>query len=222
MTSFIIKIIAVITMLFDHSGYVIFNSFSFFNYIGRIALPLFAFQISEGYSHTRDVKKYLSRLLVFAIISQIPFMLYEFSIGKEFSFNVLFTFCITLLALIIYDKQKNKFVGFAIAILIASISYFIRLAYAPLGIAIIFIFHIFKKRKVYMSLLYILACILNYLPNLIQYNFYYKYIILCICTFLPIIPILLYNGKKGKDFKYLLYLFYPLHLIILFLINRYI
>ena len=149
-------------------------------------------------------------------------MLYEFSVGKEFSFNVLFTFCISLLALIIYDKQKNKLVGLAIAILIAVFSYFIKLAYAPFSIAIILIFYIFKDKKIYMTLLYILACILNYLQNLIQYNFYYKYIILCISTILPIIPILLYNHKKGKSLKYFLYLFYPLHLLVLFLINRYV
>ena len=149
-------------------------------------------------------------------------MLYEFSIGKEFSFNVLFTFCVSLLALIIYDKQKNKLIGLVIAILIAIISYFIKLAYAPFGIAIILIFYIFKDKKIYMTLLYILACILNYLPNFIQYNFYYKYIILCVCTMLAIIPILLYNSKKGKSHKYFLYLFYPLHLLILFIINKYV
>ena len=221
MSSFILKIIAVVTMIIDHFGYVVFKHFSYFNYIGRIALPLFAFQISEGYSHTRDIKKYLVRLFVFAIVSQVPFMLYEFCIGKEFSFNVLFTFCFALLALIIYDKQENKLVGLAIAILIAVISFFIKLAYAPFGIAIILIFYIFKDKKIYMTFIYILACILNYLPSLIQYNFYYKYIILCICTMLSIIPILLYNGKKGKDIKYFLYLFYPLHLLILFIINKY-
>ncbi len=222
MSSFILKIIAVVTMLFDHSGYIIFNGFSYFNYIGRISMPLFAFQISEGYTHTRDVKKYLFRLFTFAVISQIPFMLYEFSIGKEFSFNVIFTFCISLLCLIIYDKQKNKFISFALIILIAIISCYIKLAYAPFAIIIILIFSIFKNKKALMSICYITACILNYLPNLIKYNFYYKYIILCIFTILPILPILLYNGKKGKSFKYFLYLLYPLHLLVLFLINKYI
>ena len=220
MSSFILKIFAVVTMIIDHSGYVIFKQFTFFNYIGRTSLPLFAFQISEGYSHTRNIKKYLSRLFVFAIVSQIPFMLYEFSIGKSFSFNVLFSFCASLLCLIIYDKQKNKFISFALITVIAIISYYIKLAYAPFAIAIILIFYILKDRKLLMSICYITACILNYLPNLIKYNFYYKYIILCICTMLPIIPILLYNGKKGKSFKYFLYLFYPLHLLVLFLINK--
>ena len=58
MSSFVLKIIAIITMFIDHVGYAIFGKFSFFNYIGRIAFPIFAFQISEGYSHTKDLKKY--------------------------------------------------------------------------------------------------------------------------------------------------------------------
>ena len=59
MNSFILKIIACITMFIDHVGYAIFNGPSWFNYIGRIAFPIFAFQISEGYAHTRNIKKYL-------------------------------------------------------------------------------------------------------------------------------------------------------------------
>jgi len=76
MSSFVLKIIAIITMFIDHVGYAIFGKFSFFNYIGRIAFPIFAFQISEGYSHTKDLKKYFLRLFIFAIISQVPFMLF--------------------------------------------------------------------------------------------------------------------------------------------------
>lgn len=52
MSSFVLKIIAIISMVFDHGGYVLFKSISPFNYIGRIAFPIFAFQISEGYIHT--------------------------------------------------------------------------------------------------------------------------------------------------------------------------
>ena len=71
MSSFVLKIIAVTTMLIDHSGYLIFGGFSFMNYIGRLAFPIFAFLITEGYIHTSNIKKYFFRLLVFAIISQL-------------------------------------------------------------------------------------------------------------------------------------------------------
>ena len=57
MNSFVLKLIACITMFIDHIGYVVFNGeSSFFNYIGRLSFPIFAFQISEGYLHTRNIK----------------------------------------------------------------------------------------------------------------------------------------------------------------------
>ena len=64
MSSFVLKIIAVVSMLIDHSSYLIFNEFSFMNYIGRLAFPIFAFLITEGYIHTSNLKKYFFRLLV--------------------------------------------------------------------------------------------------------------------------------------------------------------
>ena len=77
MTSFVLKIIAMITMIIDHSGDV-FNPLLhekslIFNAVGRIAFPLFAFMVVEGYTHTSNIKKYLLRLFIFALISEIPF-----------------------------------------------------------------------------------------------------------------------------------------------------
>ena len=76
MSSFILKLIAIFSMTCDHISYLIFGRFSFLNYIGRFAFPIFAYQITEGYIHTSNLKKYFLRLLVFALISQIPFMLF--------------------------------------------------------------------------------------------------------------------------------------------------
>ena len=72
MSAFVLKIIALISMLCDHSSYLIYGKFSFLNYIGRLAFPIFAFQISEGYIHTKNLKRYFLRLFLFAIISQAP------------------------------------------------------------------------------------------------------------------------------------------------------
>ena len=82
MTSFTLKIIALITMFIDHSGYVFMGSFSFCNFIGRIAFPIFAFQITEGYLHTKNLRKYFLRLFLFALISQIPFALFNQKISR--------------------------------------------------------------------------------------------------------------------------------------------
>ena len=104
MSSFVLKIIAIISMFIDHVGYVVFGKFSCFNYIGRIAFPIFAFQISEGYVHTKNLKKYFFRLFLFAIISQVPFMLFHSLISSDFSLNIFFTLLLGLACIFIYDK----------------------------------------------------------------------------------------------------------------------
>ena len=68
-----LKIIAMISMVFDHAGDMFFPDVMWPRMIGRLAMPLFSFCIAEGYSHTKDKKKYLFRIGVFALISEIPF-----------------------------------------------------------------------------------------------------------------------------------------------------
>jgi len=114
MDAFTLKIIAMITMLIDHTGHLIFGDFSYFNYIGRLAFPIFAFQISQGYIHTKDFKKYAFRLAVFALIAQIPFMLFISIItGAFFTWylNIFFTLLLGLLAILAYDKLSGLVVA---------------------------------------------------------------------------------------------------------------
>lgn len=221
MSSFVLKIIAIISMLFDHVGYTIFNKFSFMNYIGRFAFPIFAFQLTEGYSHTKDLKKYFFRLFLFAIISQVPYMLFLTVSGASFNFNILFTLILGLLAITIYERLNNKYLGTLLVILCCIIAQCFYFDYGWFGIAVIFIFHIFKNKKWIMNLSFAVATFINYF-----YTYFitarYEYLFIILFCILALIPINLYNGKKGKDTKYLLYIFYPLHLIVLYLIHLFI
>lgn len=218
MTSFVLKIIALITMLFDHVGYAIFNKFSFMNYIGRLSFPLFAFMITEGFTHTKNLRKYFYRLLIFAVISQIPYMLFISNFSNVFTLNILFTLTLGLLAITVYDKSKNKLLGFLFVIICATSADFLHLDYGWFGIAIIFVFYIFKDKKIYMNLFFIIATFINYFYNYITtFRIEYLFIIL-FCT-LSLIPINLYNEKKGKNTKYFLYFFYPIHLIVLYILT---
>lgn len=219
MTSFMLKIIALISMTFDHFGDAIIGKFTFFNLLGRISFPIFAFQISEGYIHTKNLKKYFIKLVIFAVLSQIPFILFFKTFSTNFSLDIFFTLLIGLLCIYIYDKLSNKIIGIIICIALIIISLLIHVDYGAFGVSIILIFYIFKKSKLLMSIFYIFACILKYLPNLIIYNFHYLYCLSLIFTCIPIIFILLYNGKQGKKVKYLLYFYYPIHLFVLYLIN---
>lgn len=157
MSSFVLKIIAVITMFIDHLGYTIFGKFSYLNYIGRISFPIFAFQISEGYIHTKILKIFL-RLFLFAVISQIPFMLFHSIISDTFYLNIFFTLLLGLLSIYIYDKCKYKFIGILSGILLALIAQFSNCDYGAYGVAIILIF-IFLK-TIFLTLVYSL-----YLPH---------------------------------------------------------
>jgi len=215
MSSFVLKLIATTSMLIDHSGYLIFNGFSYMNYIGRLAFPIFAFLITEGYIHTSNLKKYFSRLLIFALISQIPYMLL---FPNHFTFNILFTLAFGLLSITVYDKCENKSLGFTLVILCAVLAQLLNFDYGWFGIATIFIFYVFKREKLYMNILF-------YITTFIHYTYYFaktlkiEYLLIFICCTLALIPINLYNGKKGKNIKYFLYIFYPLHLIILYIIK---
>ena len=75
-SSFGLHIVAMLTMLIDHMYQTLFNDKIWMNGIGRLSFPIFAFMVVEGYYNTKDVKKYLGRLLIFAFISEIPFDYY--------------------------------------------------------------------------------------------------------------------------------------------------
>lgn len=239
MTSFILKIIAMATMVVDHFGDVYFKHISLMNLIGRIAFPIFAFQISEGYLHTKNLKKYFLRLFLFALISQIPFMLFYSLYTDGLTLNIFFTLFIGLLAIFLYDKithlsfqsiknKKIKFffrylLGFLIVFLLGVLAQIFHFDYGFFGIAIIFLFYLFRNHKLIMVISFILACILKYgIDYLDTFNLLYIgwYIGLTIFTILPIVFICLYNKKQGPKVKYLLYLFYPVHLLILYFLFR--
>ncbi len=220
MSSFVLKLVALISMLFDHTSYYLFrNNFSAFNLIGRLAFPIFSFQLTEGFIHTKSKKKYAIRLLVFAIISQIPFMLFRTKyINSDFSLNIFFTLLLGLICIWIYNK--NKIYGIISLFAISAISELIKCDYGMYGILIIFIFYIFKEKRFLMNISFIIVTIIKYLSHIIiiplKMNYIYAYISLCIFTIISIIFINFYNKKEGPKMKYLFYIFYPLHLLLLY------
>ena len=70
-----IKLIAIITMTIDHIGYVFFPNIIILRIIGRIAFPLYVYSMMIGYFKTKSLSKYIVRLLLIGIISQIPYSL---------------------------------------------------------------------------------------------------------------------------------------------------
>lgn len=225
MSSFVLKIIACISMFCDHIGDAFIGKLTFLNYIGRLAFPLFCFQIVQGYIHTHDIKKYILRLSLFALISQIPFMLFYHIVFDSFAINVIFTLLFGLFTILIYDKY-NKSVGACFCLLLGIIAQVCQFDYGFFGVFIIFIFYVLRNKKTAMSLVFALAVLIRYSIPLLQYGLSLsylfsngKYSMMVYSTIFSIVPILFYNGKKGKDAKYLFYIFYPVHLLILSIIS---
>ena len=106
-----LHIFAMIFMLMDHMWATVFTNAQWLTQVGRLAFPIFAFMIVEGYTHTKNLKKYVLRLLIFAVITEIPFNL---MVSNRVSYyphqNVLWTFLISigLIHLNELARKKNK------------------------------------------------------------------------------------------------------------------
>ncbi len=233
MSSFVLKIIAIISMFCDHASYAIYGHFTVLNIIGRIAFPIFAFQLAVGYKNTSNLKKYALRLVLFALISQVPFSLLTYIAFRSFSsLNIFFTLALGLLAIFIYDKISNKFLKYSSIAIILVIAELLEVDYKAWGVFLILFIYLFcpsinkdvsKKRNIINHFIFILGflalCCIRYYSQLIVRPLSWWNLSRVLFTYLPFIFMLLYNGKKGPSLKYFFYIFYPLHLIILDFIN---
>lgn len=221
MSIFMLKMIACITMFLDHIKYAIPQTRCFATqYLGRIAFPLFAFLIGEGYCHTSNLKKYQTRLILFALISQIPFMLFRTLVGSYLMLNILFTLFLGLIAIMVFDKLDKKYwISIPIVIGIIYFGKLVNVDYSWFGVATVYVLYFFRNQPLLrifaMAILdfmyYYNRLVIHFsIPNLTSYLF----------TILPVFLLLFYHGKLGKKTKYFYYIFYPLHMLILFAISK--
>ena len=203
-------------MFIDHYHYIIGGN-QIFNIIGRIAFPIFAFSLNEGYLHTSNLKKYLIRLFTFAVIIQIPAILFKLN----YPVNIFFTLFFGLLAIYILNLKNKKmplyifvFLKIFLIFLIFYISKKFKFDYGIYGILLIIIFNIFRNKKLFLFLaFFLLNLAVVVFPNifgLFKIQFF---------SMFSLVFIFSYNGKKGKSLKYFFYLFYPIHFLILETIN---
>lgn len=216
MTSFALKLLACISMFVDHMAHILpDNSFSFYlNLFGRLAFPIFAFQLTVGYIHTKNLKKYFIRLFILALISQIPFNLYFDNFPE---LNIFFTLFLGLIAIHIYSTLKTKSLSILLVCIIAYIAELLDTDYGWFGVLLIFSFYVFKDYKFILASIFTLLTFAFYIirSNIINE----RLMVICICTIAALVPIFLYNKKQGKKFKYLFYAFYPAHLFVLYFIK---
>lgn len=227
MSAYLLKIIACFTMLLCHIPFV-FPKYSIpLVYIGKISFPIFAFLISEGYVHTRSFSKYLTRLIVFGLISQIP--AYLLFVGKSFNglyLNIFFILALGLIGIRLYDKIKSKYISIPLILLLAIVAELLKVDYGVFGVLMIVCFYIFRMNKFNMVLAQMLLLFALYLKKFSYYEvslFNLQYVLFeFLFSVISLVIILMYNGKKGKSsskIKLMFYCFYPVHLIILDLLK---
>lgn len=233
----ILKIIAMILMLLDHLWETIIPGNQWMTLIGRMAFPIFAFLIVEGFFHTSDLKKYMKRLFIFGLISEIPFnLIYTGSIIFPFHQNVMFTLLLGLLIINEIDKLKNnkeikkKIIPILKIFLFLIISIIGFVDYGVTGVLTIVVFYLFRGFKL-AWIGQLISLILLYIvffegQSVILNIFNYEYFLpLQSIGVLSLIFIWLYNGEKGKNnklIKYLFYSFYPVHMLVIYLIYYFI
>lgn len=215
LNSFTLKLIAMISMAIDHTGAVLFPEATWLRIIGRLAFPIYCFLLVEGFYYTKDVKKYIVRLGVFALISEIPFDLAFY--GKIFApvhQNVFFTLCIGLILIAFLEKNKEEtnktkkvLLDILVTFLCLLLATILRTDYIFIGVVIILCFYYFRESVV--SKIVSISFINILLGKTQSFGIF------------SLLFIFLYNGKKGPGMKYFFYAFYPVHLVILALIKYY-
>ena len=231
-SSMSLHIIAMLFMLCDHLWGTIVPANDWLTCIGRISFPIFAFMIVEGYFHTKNLRKYVCRLLVFAILSEIPFNL---ALGSRLFYpihqNVLWSFLISI-GLIHWNEKAKKtkklwiqiVVGFVTIVLGYIVGLITMVDFYHAGTLTVLVFYFFKQRKwwsymgQFVCLWYINMEMLGGFSYEISFLGNTYYIVRQGFALLALIPIWLYRGKQGfhnKWLQYFYYAFYPLHLLIL-------
>ena len=207
LNSFQLKCIAIITMLIDHIGAILFPAQIGFRLIGRFSFPIFCFLLVEGFFHTRDVKKYMVRLGIFALISEIPYDLAFRQVFLEFQRqNVFFTLLLGVFLMYMLQRTNRRYIKGCYILLAMWLALVAGMSYDYRGILLIMIYYVCRSN---LTAKVVLGALWNILWTGVQQF-----------GALASIPIALYNGEKGKSMKYMFYLFYPLHLLVLYFISK--
>ncbi len=240
LNGFQLKMIAIFTMLIDHTAATILyrgilmphaplamDSFYYKLYlvykvmrgIGRIAFPIFCFFLIEGFRYTHSRLQYAKRLFIFALLSELPFDLAFSGTPWDVSHqNVFWTLLLGIFMLQSYeflgDEAKKRFqvlssqpylAGLCQLLSVALwcfIAFLLKTDYSYRGLILIFVLYVFRYDRLKQMIAGTLA-------------FYWE-----LPAVLPSFLLLfLYNGKRGRGMKYFFYLFYPLHLLLLFLLT---
>ncbi|MEK3794015.1 TraX family protein [Paenibacillus sp. FSL R7-0204] len=203
------QIIAMLTMLIDHVGLIFFPGELAWRYVGRIAFPIYCYALAQGYIHTSSRPRYLRRLLVIAVLAQIPYNLAIHPGG----WNVVFTLLISALVLALLDKLPNLWAGIPVVAAAVLLMDALPLDYNAYGLLLVLIFRYTRS--------YVL--VLAHLALNVFYLFYYNWLVQ-MASIIPTVLIALTPGfwvllEKRRLPRWVWWCFYPAHLTILALVK---
>ena len=239
LTAAVLHIIAMTLMLMDHLWATLLPAREWLTCAGRVAFPIFAFMAVEGYFHTRSFKKYILRMLLFAVLSEIPFdLMYGGTWFYPVRQNVLWTFLLGLLGVWLMEQVRKKgktWMYLLVCVLVVPAGLVLgtlcMVDYYGVGVLTVFVFYFLHGRKWWCFLGQLAALYwlnvellggLMYPVQLFGMEFE-----LCQqgLALLALIPIWLYRGRQGyhsKPFQYLCYAFYPVHILLLVVVLNFI
>jgi len=222
-----LKVIAVLSMVADHCAFFFLphdtQAYEVMRCFGRIAFPVFAFLVAEGFHYTHSRQRYLLTLLAFAAISEVLWLLLNNYCGGH---NVMFTLAVGVIALQVFDKLINrKLLAISLIIILSLISERYNFDYGWRGVWMIVVFYMFQLQAnpILDGLSY------NFTPLFPLYPFFqvlFAFPLMMhygtVGALLASAAILLYNDErgfiKGKAAKYIFYAFYPAHLFVIWLL----
>ena len=202
-----INIIAIIAMIIDHLGIVFFPEAIFFRIVGRLSFPLFAYGIANGFKKTKNLKYYAIRLILLAIISQIPFK-YLFNNNE---LNICFTLFIGLIILKIFHSRINILKKITIIIFLMIMAQIFNFQYGIYGIGTILIFDIvqYEDKLIYYQFIWTLISIIIFRYDPIQFFSIFSSIFI-------LFNHLLFKDTDIKINRAFQYSIYPGHIIMLY------
>ena len=225
-----LKIIAAISMCLDHIGYIFFPRVAIFRIIGRIAFPIFAYMIAEGCKHSRHKLRYFLTVFIVGTVCQVVYYIAM----QDIYMNILLTFSLSIV--LIYSLQLVKkcfdldksllfmiLSGILFMVLVVGVfflTYYVRFDYGFLGAMLpvfVSLFHSVNMSKPYLldnKLVSVITFSIGLVLMCLFSHTVYRYF-----SLISIVFVLLYSGNRGKlKMKYFFYLFYPLHLALLYVI----
>ena len=228
LNGFHLKLIAICTMFIDHMGYTLFPGVMWLRCIGRAAFPIFCFLIAEGCVYTHDRKKYAARLLVFALLSEIPFNLMNSgAVWDRYHQNVLWTLLAGALVCWLMDwaLKNRRALAFVLTALVMAAAFFLlerlNTDYGGWGMLLVVMFYgVHRAPGGAVSKMIAQALGLAFFSIASMGG----YVSIELWSLVALVSIWLYNGQRGfspKAVQYGFYAFYPVHILVLSLIAMY-